>query len=142
MIEFNDVAVAFSRSGDCITWKYNEDILISIQYGQKPLYIYRQGQAYVPGSKLRSYKNTWPIECIPPRHKYYYINLDAFYYEHYSTHPNRDCQNEGSTFCPVCLKRSQDRQTFLYLMCIPTVPRIVFIPHFLNRNTISPSATV
>lgn len=137
-VDDKDIAIAFSDTGDTITWQYSPDVVITIYYEHGPIYEYKQGQAYVKGSKMRSYKNSWPVVMLPPRHRYLYGSLDQYHWHNYSVHPNTECINEGQTFCPICSKRAADRQATLYLLCIYAIPRILFIPHFMNRNTISP----
>lgn len=137
-----DIAVAFSQEGDTITWAYSPDIRITIYYEHGSVYEYQQGQAYVEGSTARSYKNSWPAVMLPPRHRYFYITLDMYYWHNYSKHPTTECKNNDAGFCPICMKRYQDHQIFLYLMCIPAVTAYVFVPHLMNRNTISPHISI
>jgi len=134
MIKDADVSVAFSPSGDTITWKYSEDIRMTIYLGRAPIYEYRQGRSYVPGSTLNSYKNSWPLAILPPKHRYLCYQLLRYYENKYEAHPTPEC----GTMCPNCFDRRENHKIFTLLINRQTVPRIVFIPHLLNRNTISP----
>lgn len=134
-----DIAIAFSSSGDTITWKYNEDVRITVTFGDSPVYEYRQGRMYVPGSKLNSYKNSWPLAILPPKHRYLCGQLTSYYEKWYSKHPGPDCVNTENTFCPQCSQRAADHKVFLWLINRPGVPRILLKPHFLKGRTVSPA---
>jgi len=135
MINDKDIAVAFSPTGDTITWSYSEDVRITLYLGTFPVYEFRQGRLYVPGSKMNSYKNSWPVVMLPPRHRYFYSLLISYYRDNYEAHPTKEC----GYMCPRCMRDRENRQIFLYLVCIQMVPRILYIPHFRHRRTVSPT---